>query len=428
MNALKATITIEGDRPLTTFVQTWTTKSLSDQESLLEVMHRRAFALTGQPGFVSLSIHRSRDGKQVAVYAQWRSEGELLAAVGSAAAKAGHAELVQWGAPDGGATYAVAEFFGPSVNGGGMNTVPDPKDAMLTRAQERWAARGFRTRIVRVNGVSLHVCEAGEGEAVFLLHGYPQSGEAWRLVAPELAKTHHVVVPDLRGMGLSEATETGYDLETVAEDIHELAAALSISSVKVVGHDWGASVGAVYAARQRAEVTKLAFLESALPGAGFEVLWNFSTRNDLLTFIPFLLMGEGDAVGDTTAQLMAGNESEYLHHLWASFTGDRDAAPFTGWAPYVEALSRPGISASTSRYYRSAYRSAEQVKAWIAQKVEVPVLAIAGERGIGQHQEPLVRAFASNVRGSLIVPGAGHFLPEERPLEISSALTAFLSS
>jgi pimeloyl-ACP methyl ester carboxylesterase len=77
-----------------------------------------------------------------------------------------------------------------------------------------------------------------------MLHGYPQSGEAWRFVAPDIAKSHRVVIPDLRGMGLSEATKTGYDLSNIAEDLHQLILSLNLSRIKVVGHDWGAAAGA----------------------------------------------------------------------------------------------------------------------------------------------------------------------------------------
>lgn len=80
-------------------------------------------------------------------------------------------------------------------------------------------------------------------------------------------------------MGLSEAAADGYDLGNVAEDIHQLVLSMGISKVKVVGHDWGAAVGAVYAMHYQNEVTRLAVLESALAGAGFEDLWTFSKPN-----------------------------------------------------------------------------------------------------------------------------------------------------
>jgi pimeloyl-ACP methyl ester carboxylesterase/heme-degrading monooxygenase HmoA len=424
---MKATISTEGALPLTTFVQTWTTASREDQEQWFAVMRRRVGALTGQPGFVSMSVHRGDDGKHIAVYAQWRSVTELHAATGSPAAKAGHDELARWGASDGGATYTVAAVFDPSSDGDADGAVPGAQSALVTQARQRWAKRDFHTRFVRVNEVSLHVAESGQGDSVFLLHGYPQSGEIWRFVAPELAGTHRVVIPDLRGMGLSEAAKSGYDLGNVAEDLHQLAVSMGIARVKVVGHDWGAAAGAVYAMRYRDEVTRLAFLESSLAGAGFEALWNFSQRNDAFTFVPFLLMGESDAPGDTTADLMKDRESIYLHHLWTCFTGDKKAAPFAEWTPYVAAMSRPGVSVSSSSYYRAAYDTAEQVRKLIARKLEIPVLAIAGEKGVGGNHEAFVRAFAVTLRGNLILPGAGHFLAEERPKEVAAALKDFLA-
>lgn len=265
--------------PLVTFVQTWTTTSVEHQDKWIATMRRSVGALTGQPGFISMSIHRGDDGKHIAVYAQWRSAVELHAAIQSPAAKAGHAEMVEWAVSDGGATYTVANVFGPST---------DDVSDLEKQTKQRWADQRFETRKVRANGVDLHVVEAGTGDPVILLHGYPQSGESWRLIAPELARSHRIVVPDLRGMGLSAAPARGYDLKTVAEDIHQLAVGLGMAKVKVVGTDWGGAVGAVYAMCYRDEVAKLAVLESSLPGAGFESALDFSQRNDLFTFVPFL--------------------------------------------------------------------------------------------------------------------------------------------
>ena len=202
---------------------------------------------------------------------------------------------------------------------------------------------------------------------------------------------------------------------------------MGISRVKVVGHDWGGAVGAVYAMRYRQEVSRIAILESALAGAGFEDLWTFNQPNAVFPFIPFLLMGEGPSDADTTAALLQGRESIFLHHLWATFTGDKNAAPFAGWDPYVEAMERPGIARSSSSYYRAVYRTAEEVRVLNAQKLRIPVLAIAGEKGIGAHHEALIRAFAADLQRSVVLPGAGHFVAEERPKEVTEALRGFLA-
>jgi pimeloyl-ACP methyl ester carboxylesterase len=105
-------------------------------------------------------------------------------------------------------------------------------------------------------------------------------------------------------MGLSTAPERGYDLSTVAADIHQLVHEMGYRDVKIVGHDWGGAVGAFCALRYRHEVTKLVFIESALAGCGFENLWNFATPNPALSFIPFLLMGGANAEADVTTNFV----------------------------------------------------------------------------------------------------------------------------
>jgi pimeloyl-ACP methyl ester carboxylesterase len=168
-------------------------------------------------------------------------------------------------------------------------------------------------------------------------------------------------------------------------------------------------------------------MESAVAGCGFETLWNFATPNPVMSFIPFLLMGGGDSEGDVTADLLQGREEMFLRHLWQTFTGDKKAAPFEAWAPYVAAMARPGVARASASYYRSAYASAEQARPLAARKLEAPVLAIAGRNGIGTNHRSFVEAFAERIHADIVLDGAGHFLPEERPREVLAAITSFLS-
>ena len=408
---------IEPGVSLITFVNIWTVEDRDKQQQLLSAMKDDVHEIISKPGARGLALHFSVDGKRVAAYAKWDSlEAFNRGITEYPTAMASRARLAQFGEPSAN-TYTV-----DSVN----LSIAATQSEVSRRCNQRWTALGFKTRTIPVNGVSLHVAEAGEGDPVLLLHGYPQSGEAWRFVAPELAKSHHLIIPDLRGMGISQAAPAGYDLANLAEDIHQLVLSLSISKIKVVGHDWGGAVGAVYAMRYREEVTHLVFIESALAGAGFETLWNFSRPNGVFAFIPFLLMGESNAEFDTTSALLEGRESIFLRHLWSTFTGDKKAAPFEGWSAYVEAMARPGIAASSSSYYRAAYASADQVRALVERKLDIPVLAVAGEEGIGANHEALVRGFSTNIVDNIIVPGAGHFVPEERSAKLTVALKKFL--
>ncbi|NJM43920.1 MAG: alpha/beta fold hydrolase, partial [Brachymonas sp.] len=194
-------------------------------------------------------------------------------------------------------------------------TAPASAPAAISQAANTvvWNQTAFKKEFITVNGARLNVLSAGKGEAVVLLHGYPQSSHIWRYVAPELAKKYTVIVPDLRGYGESEITADGYDMLNAGQDIRALVKHFGFNKARVVGHDWGGAVGYSYAAQFRDEVTHFAFLESALVGAGFEQLWNFASPNPGFTFLPFLLMG------DITQDLMQGKEEAYLRHLWNIF-------------------------------------------------------------------------------------------------------------
>ena len=115
-------------------------------------------------------------------------------------------------------------------------------DADDTASRDRPSATvpdGFEHRTVAVNGVRLHYVIGGRGPAVVLLHGFPETWYAWRGVMPMLAKEHTVIVPDLRGVGESSIEESGYDRETLAEDVHGLVRSLGFEEVSVVGYDMG---------------------------------------------------------------------------------------------------------------------------------------------------------------------------------------------
>ena len=92
---------------------------------------------------------------------------------------------------------------------------------------------------------------AGAGKPVILLHGYAQNSHMWRPLIAELARTHLVIAPDLRGFGASDKPESGYDKKTMAADIHALAATLGLRNVGIAGHDIGLMVAYAYAANIR---------------------------------------------------------------------------------------------------------------------------------------------------------------------------------
>jgi len=102
---------------------------------------------------------------------------------------------------------------------------------------------GVEHSFVQAEDVDIHVAQAGQGPPLLLLHGYPQHWYLWRELIPELARSHVVVCPDLRGFGWSEAPVDGYDKETLMRDVLAVMDQLRIESAPVVGHDWGGWIG-----------------------------------------------------------------------------------------------------------------------------------------------------------------------------------------
>src|SRR5438105_1077143 len=111
-------------------------------------------------------------------------------------------------------------------------------------------------RFAKVNGVRLHYLTAGKGDLVILLHGYAENSHMWRPLIPELAKTHTVVAPDLRGFGQSSKPIDGYTKKAMAQDIHALVTSLGYRRATIVGHDIGLMVAYAYAAQYPTEVDR----------------------------------------------------------------------------------------------------------------------------------------------------------------------------
>ncbi len=106
-----------------------------------------------------------------------------------------------------------------------------------------------------VNGIRMYYRMAGSGEPVVLLHGFPETSNAWRKVMPALAEHYTVIVPDLRGSVASDRPDTGYDKRTVAEDIHQLVHLLGLGPINLVSHDAGMMVGYAYASAYGSEAS-----------------------------------------------------------------------------------------------------------------------------------------------------------------------------
>jgi pimeloyl-ACP methyl ester carboxylesterase len=272
-----------------------------------------------------------------------------------------------------------------------------------------------------VGELLVHWASAGEGEPVVLLHGWPQTWYEWRHLIPVLAEDHLVIAPDLRGWGETERPADGYDVATAARDVRRLLDHLQIPRAHVVGHDWGTPIGYHLAATARDRVSSFIALEANIPGAGGEKLLDFSHAWNPLWFFPFLATPE-------LPELLIGGGRQEVFFTWMLRQMTRatpSALSPQDIATYVTAYSDEGAVRSTAAYYANTWTSAEQIRDAGRTPLDIPVLAVAGEKSLGQRMIDAVLSLAPAAE-TVILPGCGHLVPEERPDELARLVTDFL--
>jgi pimeloyl-ACP methyl ester carboxylesterase len=188
-----------------------------------------------------------------------------------------------------------------------------------------------QSRFADLSGVRLHSLVAGQGDPVVLLHGYTQTSHMWRPLMAELAKTHTVIAPDLRGAGQSSTPADGYTKAAMAQDIHALVRSLGHQRIRLVGHDIGLMVAYAYAAQYPSEVERIALMDAFLPGVGnWRDVW---LLRDLWHFHFY---------GETPLALVDGRERIYFEHFWNDFAADRTrSVPEGDRRIYTAASARP---------------------------------------------------------------------------------------
>jgi pimeloyl-ACP methyl ester carboxylesterase len=273
----------------------------------------------------------------------------------------------------------------------------------------------FHTQEIATNGVTIHVRVGGAGPAVTLLHGYGETGDMWAPLAADLMRDHTVVVPDLRGMGLSSRPEGGYDKKTQGTDIAGVLDALKIEKTDLVTHDIGNMVGYAFAAQYPARVTRFVLMDAPLPGVG---PWDEIVRSKALWHFSF---GGPDA-----ERLVAGRERIYLDRFWNEFSADPKRFSEASREHYAKLYAQPGAMHAGFAQFAAFDQDAIDNKAFVAKgKLSMPVLAIGGEKSFGLTMAVVMRAAATDVR-ELVIPDAGHWLMEEQPKATVAPVRAFL--
>lgn len=289
--------------------------------------------------------------------------------------------------------------------------------SVAAQAQDFVFPPAFKTQMIATNGTSLYVRIGGSGPAVVLLHGYGETGDMWAPLARDLMRDHTVIVPDLRGMGLSAKPASGYDKKTQGFDIAGVLDALKIGKVDLVTHDIGNMVGYAFAAEHRDRIKRFVLMDAPLPGIG---PWEEILKNPLLWHFRF--------GGPDMERLVAGRERIYLDRFWNEFSATPAKFSEASRVHYAKLYAAPGAMHAGFAQFAAFDQDAIDDKAFLAEgKLAMPVLAIGGAKSFGPKMAAVMRFAATDVTEG-VIPDAGHWLMEEQPVPTVRMIRAFLDA
>ena len=342
-----------------------------------------------------------------------------------------------------------------------------------------------------VNGLDMHILEAGDRAhpTVLLLHGFPELGYSWRRIAPELAKSgFHVIAPDQRGYGRTTGWQSAYEADitpflftNLVKDMVTLMFAIGKRHVHaVVGHDFG-SPAAAWCALIRPDVFHRVVLMSAPFGGPPPVQRSQTTIHaDLLRLTPPLKHYQWYySTPEANGHMLDCEEGVHAflrayYHVKSADWPDNHPAPLKKWsaeelarmpayyvmesdktmpqtvrphypstspawlpddelAVYASEYERTGFQGGLNWYRASASeQAADTLSVFAGKAIEVPTWFIAGESDWGIYQSPgaidrMQTSACADFRDMHIVPGAGHWVQQEQPGEVTRLLVAALT-
>jgi pimeloyl-ACP methyl ester carboxylesterase len=276
---------------------------------------------------------------------------------------------------------------------------------------------GFQMQMVETNGTRLYVRVGGHGPAVVLLHGFGDTGDMWAPLAAVLVKDHTVIVPDLRGMGLSAHPDVGYTKKNQAVDIAGVMDSLNVRTADLVTHDIGNMVGYALAAMYPTRISRWVVIDAPLPGIGN---WDELLRSPILWHFNFR--------GPDEERLVKGRERIYLDRFWNELSADPKGIDEATRQHYAALYARPHAMHDAFEQFGAFSQDAIDNKALLANggKISMPVLALGAEKSFGAGMAEVLRFVATNVTGA-IIPNSGHWIMEENPQGTVKLVTEFLA-
>ena len=279
----------------------------------------------------------------------------------------------------------------------------------------------FTSRYIDTGDLLMHAVTGGDGPPLLLVHGWPQTWYAWRMLMPTLAQDFSVIAVDQRGIGLSGKPHDGYDTATLANDLVALMDALGHQRFALYGTDVGMPIAYALTVDHLDRVERLVVSEAPLPGISpSPPLFLPPQLNERLWHLAF------NQLPKVNEQLVAGREDIF-------FGAEFDASAGTNKLPddavryYIDTLAAdPDHLRGSFEFYRAIPTTIAQNEKRKERRLTLPVLAIGGAESSGEGVGNTMKLAADNVQ-TLVIPGCGHWVAEQAPEELLAALTAFLA-
>jgi pimeloyl-ACP methyl ester carboxylesterase len=285
---------------------------------------------------------------------------------------------------------------------------------------------GIRSRMITANGLRMHVAEAGAGHPVLLLHGFPQGSRMWARVMTSLVGDRHLIAPDLRGAGGTDAPPGGYDSATVVSDVLALMDELGLERVDLIAHDWGAHVGFDLCLSHPDRVRR--YVAIAVPAPYIRM--SPALLAGLLKAMPHLWFQFVIATPGLGPRLLSGGRQRLAHWLLRSFEvrpmDDDDVAA------HVEALRDPARARAASKLYRGLILPGfmNVIRgAYRGRVLHTPTRVLFGAEDALLPKEALVVGPPDAPHTVVeFVPGGAHFLVDDAPEAVSRRIREFLDA
>jgi pimeloyl-ACP methyl ester carboxylesterase len=278
----------------------------------------------------------------------------------------------------------------------------------------------FAHRQVFVEDIYIHVVSAGQADkpAILFLHGYPENWQAFEKIMTGLSDEFYTLAMNLPGIGQSGKIASN-DKRTIARYVNGVIGELGLTNTTVVGHDAGGMVAYAYLKAYPETLAKAVIMNVVIPGID---PWAQVMQNPQVWHFRF------NAIPDLPETLVSGKQRAFFDYFFNTISARPEQISEESRDAYVDAYSSHDALHTGFEWYRAFPQDEKDNTETKGTVVQTPVLYLRGEKEYGKIDEYLAgfrEGGLTNIRGQLI-PGSGHYAPEEAPDDVTVALRAFM--